>query len=330
MKRLLPLFFGESGGFPAAVCLGLSCLLLNSSGATEKPKGETYLDAKSAGPDYTDQGEYSNDWGAAQVIALGSGKFRLVVYRGGLPGEGWDKEFKREVEGQRQGDKIAFAPAEGMSHELAKGALTTKTEGGDEYTMQKTARKSPTLGVKPPTGARVLFDGTGVDEWVNAHTDERNLLAAGTKSKRSFTNFTVHLEFLLPFKPYDRGQDRGNSGLYLQDRYELQILDSFGLKGEDNECGGFYGKAKPLANLCYPPLTWQTYDIDFRAANFENGKKVKNAVATVRHNGVVIHDNLEINGPTGAGKPESAAGGPLQLQGHGNPVFFRNIWVVEK
>ena len=83
--------------------------------------------------------------------------------------------------------------------------------------------------------------------------------------------------------------------------------------------------------MCFPPLVWQTYDIDFEAAKFDaEGKKTKNAIATVRHNGVLIHDKLEINGPTGGGKPESAMGGPLQLQDHGNPVFFRNVWVVEK
>ena len=111
----------------------------------------------------------------------------------------------------------------------------------------------------------------------------------------------------------------------------MQVLDSFGLKGEDNECGGIYTKAKPAVNMCFPPLTWQTYDIDFTAAQFgEDGKKRKNATATVKHNGVLIHDHLDITGPTGGGKPENPQGGAIQLQGHGNPVFYRNVWVVEK
>jgi hypothetical protein len=162
--------------------------------------------------------------------------------------------------------------------------------------------------------------------------DDRKLLAAGCKSKESFSDFTAHLEFLLPFKPLGRGQDRGNSGVYVQDRYEIQVLDSFGLKGENNECGGIYTFAKPAVNICFPPLTWQTYDIDFTTAKYDDsGKKLKNAILTLRHNGVVIHDNLELKGPSpGNGKPEDGTGGPFQLQGHDNPVFYRNIWVVRK
>jgi hypothetical protein len=197
--------------------------------------------------------------------------------------------------------------------------------------MRKTTRQSPTLGAKPPPGAVVLFDGVNTDAWEGGHMDNRNLLAAGTKSKQSFKDCTLHLEFLLPFKPLGRGQGRGNSGVYLQDRYEIQVLDSFGLNGENNECGGLYSKARPLVNMCFPPLTWQTYDADFVAAKFDaSGKKIKNAVLTMKHNGVVIHDKLEVPDRTGGGKPEGPDGGPIQLQGHGNPVFYRNIWVLEK
>jgi hypothetical protein len=310
--------------------LGLACAV--AAGAADKPIAETYLDPEKAGPDYADQGEYANDWGGAQVIALGQDKFRLVIHKGGLPGAGWDKSPKTELEGKREGDKIVFAKApNGFAHSLANGALTTVTENGDTYTMKKITRSSPTLGARPPANALVLFDGSNVDAWAGGHMDERKLLAAGGKTKKTFKDYTLHAEFLLPFKPLGRGQDRGNSGVYMQDRYEVQVLDSFGLKGENNECGGIYSKAKPSENLCFPPLTWQTYDIDFTAAKFDGeGKKTKNAVITVKHNGVVIHDNVEINGPTGGGMAEGPTPGPLQLQGHGNPVYYRNIWVVEK
>lgn len=292
----------------------------------------TYLDPATAGPDYADQGEYQNDWGGAQVIALGQDKFRLVIYQGGLPGAGWNGQRRPEMEGKRDGNQIVFAPGEsGFKHSLASGVLKTVTPDGNEYTMNKTERKSPSLGAKPVKGT-ILFDGSNTDAWVNAHVDEkRKLLAAGTKTKQNFTNFLFHCEFLLPFKPAGRGQDRGNSGIYLQDRYEVQVLDSFGLKGENNECGGIYSQAKPSVNMCFPPLTWQTFDIDFTSAEFgADGKKIKPAIVTVKHNGVVIHDKYALKDKTGGGKPEGPSGGPIQLQGHGNPVFYRNVWVVEK
>ena len=236
------------------------------------------------------------------------------------------------MEGKRESDKINFAAsANGFKHSLANGVLTTTTTGGDEYTMKKVQRASPTLAAKPPSDAVVLFDGSNVDAWKNGHLDDRQLLAAGAVTKQKFTNFTLHLEFLLPFKPLGRGQDRGNSGVFLQDRYEVQVLDSFGLKGEDNECGGIYSLVAPKVNMCFPPLTWQTYDIDFEAAQFgADGKKTKNAITTIKHNGVIIHDKQDLKGPTPSGQPESPSGGGIQLQGHGNPVFYRNIWIVLK
>jgi hypothetical protein len=157
------------------------------------------------------------------------------------------------------------------------------------------------------------------------------------RSKKTFTNYTAHCEFFLPYVPEARGQARGNSGFYQVDLYEVQILDSFGLNGESNECGAPYSKIKPKFNMCYPPLTWQTYDVDFtNAVKGEDGKKAKNARITVKHNGVVIVDDKEIPGPTGGGRidqkpdPEGTPG-PFQLQWHGQPPMkFRNIWVVEK
>ncbi len=300
--------------------------------ADDKPKHETFTDPAHAGPDYSSQGEYKNDWGGAQVIALGDDKFRLVTYHGGLPGAGWDKEAKQEISGQREGDKIIFTGANKYRAELAAGKITIRSEAGGPWTMTKTERKSPTLGAKPPAGAIVLFDGHNADAWKGGRMDERGLLQSGTISKQKFTNFTLHIEFLLPFKPHGRGQDRGNSGVYLLDRYECQVLDSFGLNGENNECGGFYQQAKPAVNMCFPPLTWQTYDFEVAAATFnDEGTKTKNTVVSVKHNGVVIHDKLELKSETpGGGMKEVADGGGIQLQGHGNPVFYRNIWIVPK
>ncbi len=303
----------------------------DAAAAKPKPVAETFTDAAKAGQDYVDQGEYKNDWGGAQVIALGENKFRMVSYKGGLPGDGWDKEFKQEINGLREGDKIVFVSTNNYRAELVAGKISIKSDAGGPWTMEKVSRKSPTLGLKPPAGAVVLFDGTGAEAWPGGHLDERHLLASGSKTKQQFTNYTLHCEFLLPFKPLGRGQERGNSGVYMQDRYEVQVLDSFGLKGENNECGGIYTQLKPSVNMCYPPLTWQTYDIDFTAAQFDDaGKKTRNAVITVKHNGVLIHDRAEIKGSTGGGKKEDASGGSIQLQGHGNPVFYQNIWIVPK
>jgi hypothetical protein len=157
-------------------------------------------------------------------------------------------------------------------------------------------------------------------------------LGVGGRTKQKFKNFTLHVEFRLPWMPNSTGQARANSGVYLQDQYEVQVLDSFGLKGENNECGGIYQIAAPKVNMCYPPMAWQTYDIDFTAAEFEGGKKTKNAVVTIKHNGVLIHDKFELpkNTPGGGITKEGPEPGAIHLQDHGDPVVYRNIWIVEK
>ena len=178
----------------------------------------------------------------------------------------------------------------------------------------------------------VLFDGSSADQWNGGKITPEGLLAMGVTSKQAFQSGKLHIEFRTPFMPKARGQGRGNSGVYLQDRYEVQVLDSFGLKGENNECGGIYSIAKPKVNMAFPPLSWQTYDIDFEAAEYDaSGVKAKPAVITVRHNGVLIHDRVEVSkGTTAAGRKEGADSGPIQLQNHGNPVVYRNIWFVQK
>ncbi len=317
------------------LCLAVSC----TPGLAADDNLKTYVDPENAGPDYAIQGEYlgtidapeaAGRWGA-QVIALGGGKFRLVGYDGGLPGDGWQRGGKIETaEGKTVGGTTRFE-GDQFEAEIKDGKLLVSPFGGDlAGTLKKVVRKSPTLGAKPPAGALVLFDGSNADHFTPGHMTKDKLLRSACETKEKFGDHSLHLEFRTPFKPLARGQARGNSGVYVQSRYEVQVLDSFGLDGKNNECGGIYKVAAPKVNMCFPPLTWQTYDIDFTAARYEGDKKVKNARITVRHNGVVIMDDQELPRHTPGPLKEGPGAAPLFLQGHGNPVVYRNIWAVKK
>jgi 3-keto-disaccharide hydrolase len=319
---------------PAALAVAvLSLCSVASRAAADKVSGPN-------DPDFKIQGEYAGEvkppeGGDAikigvQVIALGGGKFRSVGYLGGLPGDGWEGGNRIEVEGGWKNGVIAFEADEARG-EIHDGALRVMANGQTLAELKKVDRKSSTLGAKPPAGAIVLFDGTSADNFTPGKMTDDGLLMAGATSKRKFGDCQLHLEFQLPFMPQAQGQARGNSGVYLQGRYEVQMLDSFGLAGENNECGGLYEIKKPDVNMCFPPLAWQTYDIDYTAARYEDGKKVKNAKITVQHNGQTIHRDVELPRATRAAPvAEGTEPGPLYLQDHGNPVRYRNIWVVEK
>jgi hypothetical protein len=292
---------------------------------------QVFLDPKEAGIDFELQGEYAGENCGAQIVALGQGKFRIVGWSHGLPGAVDNAQKTAEGDAELSDGKISFA-FEGWKGVVAGGELKGTSEDGKNFILKKVMRQSPTLGAKPPEGAIVLFDGTNTDSWVGGKMDVNGFLNCGIKSHQSFGDVRLHAEFRTPFMPAARGQARGNSGVYLQDRYECQVLDSFGLKGENNEAGGIYSVSKPLLNMCFPPLSWQTYDIDFEGARFdENGAKTKNAVLTVRLNGVLVQDKVEVPKATAAaGRKEGPEPGPIQVQNHSNPVVYRNIWLIEK
>ncbi|MGI8980181.1 MAG: 3-keto-disaccharide hydrolase [Pirellulaceae bacterium] len=319
-----------------SLSLALASLLCLSVAAIAADKNPAFTDAAKAGPDFAFQGEYAggdgdHKWGA-QVIALGEGKFDVVGFKGGLPGDGWKRGDETKPGKGELKDGAVTLTGEDWTGVVKDGAITVKDkEGTTVGELKKVERKSPTLGVKPPEGAKVLFDGTTPDNFDNGKIIEDNLLASSNpNSKAKFQDHTLHIEFRTPFMPLSRGQSRGNSGVYMQGRYELQVLDSFGLDGADNECGGIYSINKPIVNACLPPLAWQTYDIEFTAAKYDGEKKVKNARCTIKHNGIVIHDDQELSKGTPGKDPEGPQANGLFLQDHGNPVAFRNIWVVEK
>jgi hypothetical protein len=186
----------------------------------------------------------------------------------------------------------------------------------------------------PPADAVVLFDGTNQDKWQAAPAKwslDNGAMTVGDPQILTTDEYGAgkyHIEFRTPLMARERGQGRGNSGVYILGRYEVQVLDSFGLPPADNEAGGIYKKATPKVNASLPPGEWQTYDITFHPAKFdESGRKTQSATITVEHNGIVIHDNVTLDSPTPGGVSEQdAEKGPLLLQNHGNPVSYRNIW----
>ena len=302
-------------------------------------KGPAYTDPAKTDADFAFQGEYSGDLRrdtgnikiGVQVVALGGGKFDAVGYHGGLPGDGWDGGEKHRGHGEASGGVVTIMAETGKAT-IKNGMLTIYAGDGSVVgDLTKVERTSPTLGAKPPKDAVILFDGKSPDAFEGGRMTDDGLLMEGATSKQKFGDCQVHIEFRLPYQPEDRGQARGNSGIYLQGRYEVQMLDSFGLEGKDNECGGIYTVRAPSVNMCFPPLAWQTYDIDYTGAEYEGDKLVKAPRMTVRHNGVLVQENVELPGVTRAAiLPDGPEKGPLHLQNHGNPVRYRNIWVVEK
>ncbi len=315
-------------------------LAVKETVAVAENRSDVFTDKASAGADFGFQGEYAGSLEiegqerqfGAQVVALGDGRFRIVGYEGGLPGDGWNRgDEQTELEASLVDGRVV-GQVEVATIEIADDKLKVIAGDNEVGVLDKVNRMSPTLGKAPPENAIVLFDGSSIDAFENAKLVEGNYLGAtNCYTKEKFGDHFLHIEFRTPFMPKARGQARGNSGVYLQSRYEVQVLDSFGLAGKDNECGGIYSISAPNLNMCFPPLSWQTYDIDFTAARYDDdGNKTASARVTIKHNGVVIHDDLELKHGTPGRFKEGPGPEALFLQDHGDPVVFRNIWVAPK
>ena len=338
-------------GVVVACVLAVGYAAAGTAGATAKePALKLYTDPEHVDADFQFQGEYRGtvsqpDGGktglGAQVRALGDGVFRTMFFGGGLPGEGWDgktiiqkapsTDDSTPEDARREGNKVVI---DQLYKAVCDGrTLAGQTDAGVKFELARIKRRSPTLGTKPPADAIVLFDGTGTDEWLpGAKLSPQKWLIGGATTRRKFQDFTLHLDFMISYVPRTRTiWQRPNSGVFLQQRYEIQILDSFGIVMRQHDCGVLYAQVTPKINMCYPPLTWQTYDIDFAAARYDAaGKKTKLGRCTVKLNGVAILDDVEIKGPTPSGKAEGPQPGGIYLQEHGFPAFFQNVWIVEK
>jgi Domain of Unknown Function (DUF1080) len=285
-------------------------------------------------------GDWQGEGGCvAQVLPLGGGKYRANLLAA------FDAESSpvAVLAGTASAGSVTFS-GEGWSGVIKQGQFAGN-KGDQKFSLKRVTRKLPTLGAPPPKGAVVLLDGKNLDAW--AKKNGKNWLEEDGPARwklveggaveavpdsdciithRKFGDCKLHVEFRTLGYP-------SNSGVYLQDRYEVNINETYA-RPEQSPNAGFDNctdDAKPRIRPCRPPLEWQTYDIEFRAPRFDaSGAKTANARATVLFNGVKIYDNQELNLPKGAAsRLGEAPTGPLMLQEHGMPVQFRNVWLLE-
>jgi len=201
---------------------------------------------------------------------------------------------------------------------------------------------TPQQAGRPPSDAVVLFDGTNLSGWTGREGEAKWKVENGymevtrtgdIETREHFGDCQLHLEFATPAEVKGDSQGRGNSGVFLMGRYEIQVLDGYdNLTYADGITSAIYGQYPPLVNACRPPGEWQSYDISFVAPRWDGDRLVSPAYITVVHNGVLVHHHQAAMGPTGHKNLSSydrphPAEGPLKLQDHGNPVRFRNIWM---
>jgi len=297
---------------------------------------------------WTDEDRSSAQLSAA-IIAMGNDQYDCVL---SVPAECDHDAFQVLLQGQREGEVTTLggrlqsgADAPTQCHgKVAEGTFrgSIVVDGPtSSFVMIRVGRQPPTLGVPPPAGAVVLLKGNNLDQWTQRDGSPALWKIKGGVmevhsptdfiiTKQKFRDMKIHCEFWLPLMPDRRGQQRANSGVYVQGRYEVQILDSFGRPPQFREAGGIYKMAVPLANPCLPPGEWQALDITHYAPRLDaGGKMIKPAEMTVVYNGVRIHDKVLLPEPTSSAiDHELDQPGGIMLEDHGDPVRFRNFWVL--
>ena len=348
--------------------LFLLAILVMASGANGDTSRYTWASANAGGnsegpvlnadPYLGDwEGEWTTDKGTqksnpairAQVIPRGKGVYHVNL----VPD--FDKRCLpfAIIEARVEGGSLRFDEA-GWKGMFSDGTCTgTGDLKGSEgaFQLKKVTRLSKTNGMVPPAGAVVLFNSGDFAQWQRMGKPGEILWALeggamqiipgekekrhGLETKQGFGDCMLHIEFRLPLEPENTGQGRGNSGVFLGD-FEIQVLDSYGLGGFYNECGALYKLAAPMVNMCAPPLQWQTFDIEYQAPRFDAaGERTGYGRMTVHHNGVLIHNDVELvhhtsNSQTGRGKAMNKGPAKIKLQHHGHPVAFRNVWLIER
>lgn len=280
-------------------------------------------------------GEYTGSTSSGPIgvrisVRDGNKPMFAKLYAGGLPGLGWGTTEPTEFGGTLDEHGLELSASKsGQTIRSGASGVVLVDGSGAEVSLKKISRRSMMLGKAAPAGATVLFDGKPNSHWKSAKVTDDGLLGVGAETVEPLTGGHLHVEFRTPYMPKSSGQKRGNSGIYLQRRYEVQVLDSFALGGIENECGSIYRQRKPDLNMALPPLVWQTYDIFFEPARFSaSGEKTAPTLLTVVHNGVPVHYRTVVVAKTGAGKEEGPDPLPLLLQDHSDPIFYRNIWFV--
>lgn len=323
--------------------VGNSVLAQNVSGKSEEGQlpRVAYQEPPVDDPDYSLMGEFVGIVSVGedqfeplglQLSPAGPGEFQALQFIGGLPGhEGFQASRVLSLIGRRFEKALILSGGPWAIWVHPDHCMILDIHGKNLGRLERIQRGSPTMGARPPEGAVVLFDGSSTEQFTAANMTEEGLLMAGADVRPMFQDFHLHCEFRLPFMPNSDDQARGNSGCYLQSRYEVQILDSFAQLPKFNGAAALYRTKSPDLNMSFPPLVWQTYDISFTAPRWAaDGTKIRNARITVWHNGVKVQDNLEIPNKTGAGREEEPTLLPIRFQNHRDPVVFRNIWLIDR